>query len=150
MSNDILEFIRLLNQKKVEYLVVGGWAVAFHGRPRYTKDIDIFLNLTEENSLKILEVLHDFGFGELDITQRDLLTPGQIIQLGFEPNRIDLLTSIPETIFEEAYKNRVIVTLKNTEIKFIGLDALIKNKQAAARDQDLVDVKFLLKARGKK
>lgn len=145
LSSDVLEFIRLLNQNKVEYLVVGGWAVAFHGWPRYTKDIDVLIGISSDNAQKLKKVLDDFGLGDLDISEQDLRRPNFIIQLGFEPNRIDLLTGIPSVTFEDAYSKREQILLKDTTITFISRDDLIRNKTAAGRDQDLVDVKILSK-----
>jgi len=148
LSQDILEFIRLLNRNRVEYLVVGGWAVAVHGKPRYTKDVDILIRMEPENAKRMVLVLRDFGFGSLDITEDDFLTPGHIIQLGFEPNRIDLLTTIPAVNFDDAYKNKIVIELSSVQISFIGQADLVRNKEAAGREQDLLDVKFIKKRSG--
>jgi len=145
LSNDTFEFIRLLNQNRVEYLIIGGWAVAFHGKPRYTKDIDVLIRPSVDNAVNILRSLHEFGFGALDVTQEDLVRPDFIIQLGFEPNRIDLVTGIPAVDFSEAYNRREVITLQKEEIPFIGRDDLIRNKLAAGRDQDIADAKSLAK-----
>jgi hypothetical protein len=145
LSNDTFEFIRLLNQNRVEYLIIGGWAVAFHGKPRYTKDIDVLIRPSVDNAVNILRSLHEFGFGALDETQEDLVRPDFIIQLGFEPNRIDLVTGIPAVDFSEAYNRREVITLQKEEIPFIGRDDLIRNKLAAGRDQDIADAKSLAK-----
>ncbi len=143
LSKDLLEFIQLLNQHKVEYLIVGGWAVALHGKPRYTKDIDILIRRSPENAASLMAVLGSFGFGSLDIKEQDFLKPNFIIQLGFEPNRIDLLTDIAAVDFGSAYQRRKLIKYKNVDLWFIDVVDLINNKAAAARDQDLVDVKFL-------
>jgi predicted nucleotidyltransferase len=92
LSNDLREFIRLLNTKNVRYVIVGAWALAFHGRPRYTGDLDIFVARDTDNVDKLLVVLDDFGFSGVGISRDDLLQPDYVIQLGRAPNRIDLLT----------------------------------------------------------
>ena len=145
LSKDILEFIQLLNLEKVEYLVVGGWAYGLHYKPRYTKDIDILIGKTSHNAEKMMRVVNAFGFGSLDISKDDFLKEGYIIQLGFAPNRIDILTDIVAVDFKLAYENRISINYKNIELMVIGIDDLIKNKESAARDQDLVDVKALKK-----
>ena len=106
LSRDFKEFIELLNEHSVRYLVVGGYAVAFHGYPRYTKDIDIWIELSLENADKILKALNEFGFGSLDLTPDDFLESDQIIQLGYPPNRIDILTTLKDLKFEDCYEVR--------------------------------------------
>ena len=101
------EFIALLNSHSVEYLIVGGHAVAFHGHPRFTGDIDFFIRMTPSNAQRLLAVLNDFGFGSVGITVRDLLEPKRILQLGQPPNRIDILTSISGVDFDSAWASRV-------------------------------------------
>jgi len=93
LNQDFKEFIQLLNENHVKYLVIGGYAVAIHGHPRYTKDIDIWIEMSEENSEKLIISLTQFGFGTLGLTAQDFQAPDQIIQLGYPPNRIDLITT---------------------------------------------------------
>ena len=100
LSNDLRDFIRLLNTKNVRYVIVGAWALAFHGRPRYTGDLDIFVERDEENAEKLLDVLAAFGFSAAGIQKDDLLRPDYVIQLGRAPNRIDLLTGISGVSFD--------------------------------------------------
>ena|SRR5437870_8819737 len=107
LPKDLREFIELLNSHDVRYLIVGGYAVAYHGYPRTTGDIDFFLEVSEENAAKMEAVLIDFGFGGLGLTRQDFLKPDQIIQLGYPPNRIDLLTAISGVSFAEAWEARV-------------------------------------------
>ena len=107
LNPDFKEFIRLLNDNDVRYLVVGGYAVALHGYPRYTKDIDIWIWLDEGNANRIIKVLEQFGFGSLKLEVQDFLVPNQIIQLGYPPARIDLITSLAGVSFEECYALRV-------------------------------------------
>jgi hypothetical protein len=133
----------LLNGEKVEYLIVGAWAVAFHGRPRYTGDVDIFIRRSEENAARMVRVLQAFGFGSTGVVHEDFLKENFVIQLGFEPNRIDLLTGISGVDFAEAWEERVSGDLGELKVNFISRDLLIKNKRAANRDKDLGDVRSL-------
>ena len=143
LNKDFREFIQLLNDHDVLYLVVGGYAVAFHGYPRYTKDIDIWIYMDKSNAEKLLQVLEDFGFGSLDLTVDDFLDPEQVIQLGYPPNRIDILTDLKGINFKECYSSRVEVTIENTRINFIDLENLKKNKKVTGRHQDLADLENL-------
>src|SRR5688572_275818 len=106
LQTDLSEFIELLNSRKVEYLVVGGHAVAFHGHPRFTGDIDFFINASPENAQRVLDVLASFGFGDLGIALTDLTAPDRVVQLGRPPNRIDILTTISGVTFGEAWSSR--------------------------------------------
>ena len=103
LNKDLREFLGLLNSNGVEYLVVGAFAVAFHGFPRYTADLDLLVRPTAENADRVLRTLSEFGFGKLDIQAADLREPGMVVQLGVKPNRIDLLTAISGVSFEEAW-----------------------------------------------
>lgn len=143
LNQDFKEFIQSLNNNQVEYLIIGGYAVAFHGHPRYTKDIDIWINPVEENAVSLIAALDEFGFGALGLTKSDFLETGQIIQLGYPPNRIDILTSITGVEFAECYQSRVIVELEDILINFIDLESLIQNKRASGRYQDLADIENL-------
>ena len=149
LNKDFKEFIELLNQHKVKYLLIGGWSVAIHGRPRYTKDIDFFILADQSNSKKMKGVIDDFGFATLGLSEADLATVGQIIQLGIEPNRIDLINKIPGVEFDEAWNNRQVITVDNVGINLISVDDLIKNKLASGRPQDLADVEMLKKINSK-
>ncbi len=144
LQNDLNEFVALLNSHKVEYLVVGGHAVAFHGHPRFTGDIDFFIRATSHNADRILEVLNAFGFGNLGIASDDLLCPERVIQLGRPPNRIDLLTTISGVTFDEAWSERAPGALGEHSVNFLGWNALIRNKQASGRAKDQADVQILL------
>ena len=144
LDRDFKEFVSLLNARSVRYLVVGGYAVAAHGLPRYTGDFDTWVWLSQENAQKVLGVLDDFGFGGLDITEEDLTREDSVVQLGYPPHRIDLLTSISAVNFEDAWLRRLDVELDGEIVGFIGLDDLIVNKRAVGRPQDLADVARLL------
>lgn len=123
--------------------MVGGYAVAFHGHPRLTGDIDFFVRATPDNAQRILDVLRAFGFGSLDVKIDDLVANDRILQLGRPPNRIDILTSISGVSFDEAWSSRVSGDLGDRRVQFLGWDALIQNKLASSRDKDLLDVKKL-------
>ncbi|MEO8603249.1 MAG: nucleotidyltransferase [bacterium] len=144
LQTDLREFIALLNSRAVEYLIVGGHAVAFHGHPRFTGDIDFFVRTTAENAQRLLSVLNAFGFGDVGITAADLLTPDKVIQLGRPPNRIDMLTSISGVDFESAWSARVEAALDGQRVCFLGWNDLLRNKNAADRPQDRADVEKLL------
>lgn len=143
LSPDFKEFIRLLNDNGVRYLVVGGYAVAFHGHPRYTKDINLWIWLDEGNAHRIIRALDQFGFGSLDLTAEDFTESDQIIQLGFPPNRIDLITTLEGVSFLECYESRIIAAIEDIPVDFIDLDSLRKNKRASGRFQDLADLENL-------
>jgi predicted nucleotidyltransferase len=143
LNQDFKEFIQFLNDNHVRYLIVGGYAVAIHGHPRYTKDIDIWIEMSPENVDNLLQALEQFGFSSLGLQAEDFLTPDQIIQLGYPPNRIDLLTTIDGVNFENCYPLRLEVTIDNIVVNFIDLDNLRKNKEASGRLQDLADLENL-------
>ncbi len=143
LQQDLREFIELLNSLKVEYIVVGGHAVAFHGHPRFTGDIDFLVRSTRENAERLLETLRAFGFGDLALSVDDFTRPNAVVQLGRPPNRIDLLTSISGVDFDEAWAGKLRGEIDGLPVVFLGLEALLKNKQASGRDKDLGDVKKL-------
>jgi hypothetical protein len=143
LSPDFKEFIELLNKNEALYLVVGGYAVGIHGHPRYTGDLDIWLLPEKNNAEKILQVIKEFGFGSLGISEEDLTKEGIVIQLGYPPLRIDLLTSIDGVQFNECYPNKKIITIEGLQVNFIGYKDLIKNKKASGRHQDLGDIEKL-------
>lgn len=145
LHKDLREFIELLNSASVEYLVVGGFAVAWHGYPRFTADIDFLIRPSRENADRVVAGLRAFGFGGLGITWEDLSKPDQIIQLGAKPNRIDLITSISGVEFEEAWRNRIAGEIDGIAISFIGREDLIRNKESTGRSKDLGDVDELRK-----
>jgi hypothetical protein len=143
LSKDLREFVALLNANNVEYLVVGAFAVAFHGVPRYTADLDLLIRPSRENAERVLHTLSQFGFGNLGIDIRDLATGDRVIQLGVEPNRIDLLTSISGVSFDEAWSTREEADLDGAKTYFIGRSALIRNKEQTGRARDLGDAEEL-------
>jgi hypothetical protein len=124
-------------------LVVGGYAVALHGHPRYTKDMDVWIEMTPENAANMVKALAHFGFGSLDLKESDFLVPDQIVQLGYPPNRIDLLSTLSGIDFETCYAARVEVNIEGVTVNFIDLEHLKKNKRASGRHQDLADLENL-------
>jgi predicted nucleotidyltransferase len=143
-SRDYEEFIEFLNQIGVKYLVVGAHAVAFHARPRATKDLDVFIEPTPENAERVLDAIRRFLGTDLGIKTTDLSTPGLIVQLGIAPTRIDLmsrLSGIPD--FESVWQRRVDAVFGDIPAHYLSLDDLIRNKTSAGREQDKADLKVL-------
>lgn len=144
LNPDFKEFLQSLNENDVRYLVVGGYAVAFHGHPRYTKDIDIWIDLDEQNARKVVKALVDFGFSSLNLTPTDFLEPDNVIQLGYPPRRIDLLIGLEGAAFEECYSARLEAEMEGIRVCFIDRENLARLKRAAGRPQDLADLDHLL------
>jgi hypothetical protein len=124
LNQDFKEFIQLLNDNQVRYLVLGGYAVALHGYPRYTKDIDIWIEMSSLNAYNLIKALEGFGFGSLGLTIDDFLTPDQVIQLGYPPNRIDLITTPDGVEFQTCYLSRIEVKIDDIIVNFIDLENL--------------------------
>lgn len=143
LNQDFKEFFELLNKHKVKYLVVGGYSVAIHGHPRYTKDIDVWILTNEDNAESLLRALDDFGFGSLDLSISDFETPGQVIQLGNAPARIDILTSLTGVDFEDCWAKRLLIEDSDLTYPVISLEDLKTNKRAVGRFQDLADLEAL-------
>lgn len=148
-SPDIQDFFFLLSLHKVRYLIVGGEAVIYYGFSRLTGDVDFFFEPTSHNAQRLYRALHEFWQGDVPGVQStdELMTPGIIIQFGVPPNRIDLVSSITGVTFGEAWKYRtrekVKIKRRLCSIFFIGLDQLIKNKEAVGRHKDFEDLKYL-------
>ena len=136
---DFRELLESFNAQKVEYVVVGGYARAHHGAPRYTRDIDLYVRPTEANSHRILAALEAFGFGQVGLTAADFGKPGQIVQLGYPPVRIDLITSIEGVSWEQVAAGISMGEYGGEPVPFIGRAEFIANKKAAGRLQDLAD-----------
>ncbi len=143
LNRDFKEFVELLNSTGVEYLVVGGYALAAHGHPRYTGDIDIWVNTAPHNVRALLRALDTFGFGGLGLSEADFLKPDTVVQLGYPPARIDLLTGIDGVTFEACFANRVILPISGVELPILHVDDLRTNKRAAGRPKDLADLASL-------
>lgn len=143
LSKDFREFFELLNAHEVAFIIVGGYAVAFHGYPRYTKDIDVWVSPNPENAKKMLAALRDFGFTSLDLSIDDFCQPNKVIQLGQPPHRIDIMTSLSGVEFEICFSASTVIDLDGVPIRFIGFDDLIKNKRSTGRLKDLGDIEEL-------
>jgi hypothetical protein len=130
LNQDFQEFVELFVAHEVEFLIVGGYALAAHGHPRYTKDLDVWVWIGAENASRIITAIEEFGFGDLGLTAADFQDPEVMVQLGNEPQRIDILTFASGLNFSDAYKNRV----------FISVDDLRTNKLATGRPRDIADV----------
>jgi hypothetical protein len=143
LNKDFKEFLELLNLRKIKYLVVGGYAVAYYGFPRYTGDIDLWVAISKKNANGIMEVLIDFGFSDIGISKKDFLEDDVVIQLGHEPFRIDLLTSVSGLNFEECYEKKVEAKYEGLKVDMIDLRSLKTNKKATGRLKDLNDLENL-------
>jgi hypothetical protein len=143
LNEDWRQFIELLNFQGVEYLIVGGLAISFHAEPRFTGDLDVLVRPSPDNAAKVLEAICAFGLGTLGVTAEDLQQEDQIIQFGYRPRRIDIVTSITAVPFDEAWASRVPANLDGIPVYFIGREALIRNKRAVGRERDLADLKML-------
>jgi hypothetical protein len=142
-TRDQADFLGCLNHQGVRALLVGAHAVAFHAKPRFTGDIDIFVEPSEENARRVVAAIEEFGFGELGLQPSDFASPGRAVQLGIEPNRIDILTRIAAITFDEAWKSRVEATYAGHRVCFIGREELIRNKEAVGRGRDRDDADLL-------
>ena len=143
LSKDWREFLELLNSRGVDYVIVGAQSLAFHGRPRYTGDLDILVRPRPENARLLVDLLKQFGFAHSGFKETDFIEPEQMIQLGRAPNRIDLLSSISGVSTDEAFASRVSAELDGIPVFILGKDALIQNKRAVGRPQDLAALDIL-------
>jgi hypothetical protein len=147
LDKDFSEFVELCIAHDVRFLIVGGYALAAHGLPRATGDLDAWVLSSHENANRIVVVLEEFGFGGVGVDVTDFEKADSIVQLGYPPFRIDILTSIDGVDFESAWLRRVLVQMGDVEVPFIGREDLIANKKAAGRPQDLVDVDRLTRSK---
>jgi hypothetical protein len=140
---DFRDLLALLNEHKVEYLIVGGYALAFHGAPRFTGDIDILVRPSQENARRVLQAIAAFGFEFPTLTVDDFQNPNQVVQLGVPPVRIDLITSLTGVSWEEADSSKVVGHFGDVNVHYIGREQFIANKRATGRKKDLSDIKAL-------
>ncbi len=143
LNKDFREFIELLNQNEVKYLIVGGYAVAVHGYPRYTKDIDIWIFTNEHNLKKIINVINEFGFKSTELKEKDFKGKDTVVQLGLPPNRIDLITELDGVEFDDCFDSKFEIVTDGLKMNFISLEHLKQNKKASGRYQDLADLENL-------
>ncbi len=140
---DFRDFLKLLNLKKVEYLIIGGYAVGYYGYPKATGDIDIWISNKKSNAAKIAEVIKEFGFDVPDLSAALFTEENKITRMGVPPLRIELLTSISGVDFDECYKAKEVTMLDDVEVNFINLEHLKINKKSAGRYKDLDDLENL-------
>jgi hypothetical protein len=143
LSEDFKEFLRLLNDNRVEYLVVGGYAVGFYGYPRYTGDLDIWVRATRENGTRLKKTLDQFGFGSLKLSAEDVAKEYAVIQLGYPPLRIDVVTTLDGVTFDECFRKRNDQTTDGIRVSLIALDDLKRNERSTGRSRDLDDLENL-------
>ncbi len=143
VQQDFKELLELFNAHKVEYLIVGGYALAFHGAPRYTGDIDILIRPDEKNADRVLSSLDEFGFGSVGLSASDFTSSGKIVQLGVPPVRIDIITSLTGVSCEEAFSGRVKGKYGDVPVCYLGRKQFLSNKRATARRKDLADLEAL-------
>lgn len=140
---DFRDLLTLFNAREVEYVVVGGYAVAHHGAPRYTADIDLFVRASDANAARILDALKDFGFGSLGLDASDFNRPHRVTQLGFPPCRVDIVTSIDGVTFSEVAADVSPGTYGDVAVPYIGRAALLRNRRASGRAKDIADAEVL-------
>ena len=144
LPSDFKEFLRLLDETGVKYLIVDGYAVGYHGYPRSTGDMDVWIDSTEENAKRVVETLREFGFDVPELAPDLFLDPDRVIRLGHPPLRIELLTSVTGVGFADCYSSHVVEEMDDgTRIHFIGLEELKENKRATGRHKDLDDLEHL-------
>jgi phage replication-related protein YjqB (UPF0714/DUF867 family) len=143
LAQDFKEFLNLLRVNQVEYLLIGAYAVGYHGYPRATQDLDVWIASTPQNATRLVAVLHEFGFGMPEVTPEFVLRPNNIIRMGREPIRIEILNWASGVDFDECYRKRIVDEVDGVEVSLIGLDQLKKNKKAAGRLKDLADLEEL-------
>lgn len=143
VQQDFKELLELFNCHGVEYLIVGAYALAIHGVPRYTGDIDILINPVAGNAARVIKVLIEFGFGSVGLSEADFLEPGKVIQLGFPPVRIDIITSISGVTWDKAFGGKVAGMFGDISVQYIGMAELIENKKASGRRKDLADLEAI-------
>jgi hypothetical protein len=143
IQTDFKELLALLNAHNVDYVIVGAYALAFHGAPRFTGDIDIFVKPDTKNAESVLSALKEFGFGSLDLNKSDFQQPDKVIQLGVPPVRVDLLTSLTDVPWKQAYSGRVEGAYGDVPVYFLGRKEFLANKKALGRKKDLADIEAL-------
>lgn len=145
VSADFKDFLKLLNEKKVEYLLIGGYAVSYHGYSRPTGDMDVWIRFSETNAERTAEALEEFGYARKDQSLPVLLQFGKILRMGFPPFRLEVSTDIDGVVFDECYANHVVINIDDIPVTLIGYEDLLTNKKAAGRLKDLADVEELEK-----
>ena len=143
VQKDFRDLLKLLNAHKVEYLIVGAYALAFHGAPRYTGDMDIYVKPNPTNAQRIMAALNDFGFGSVELSAADFGVEDKVVQLGFPPVRVDIVTSITGVSWEKAASGRIEGMYGNVPVYYVGREQFISNKRALGRKKDLADLEAI-------
>jgi predicted nucleotidyltransferase len=143
INSDFSDLLRALNDANAKYLIVGGIALAFHDRPRFTKDLDLFIDRSPENAARVYRALAHFGAPLHTLTVEDLQSPELVYQIGVDPVRVDILTDIDGVAFSDAWDHRLSESYGDIPVNVIALDDLIKNKLATGRSQDIADIERL-------
>lgn len=149
MNSDFKDLLRAFNEAGVRYLVVGGWAYMEHVEPRYTKDLDVWIDRSQENAELVLTALREFGAPLRELSKEDLTAPGTFYQIGLPPNRIDVITQLEEMDFAACWGRRKTVALGELSVDYISIDDLLENKERTGRPRDLEDAQHLRTARSK-
>jgi predicted nucleotidyltransferase len=147
LNRHFREFLELLERHKVEFLIVGGYAVGLHGFPRYTGDLDVFVAISRANAAQLVKAFADFGFSDLKLSENDFLTNETIVEIGREPVKIQILTGIDGVAFDACYRRRIKFEDSGLQIPFISFDDLIANKAASPRAKDKIDLDELRRIR---
>ena len=145
LANDYKEFLRLLRAHGVEYLLIGGWAVGYHGYPRATYDLDVWIAISPANATRVIKALAEFGFDVPELSTDLFLQPDKIVRMGVEPKRIEVMTSISGVEFDKCYRDRLETTMNDVPVSLINLRDLKINKEASGRLKDLADLEQLSK-----
>ena len=140
IQQDFRDLLALFNEREVSYAIVGGYALAYHGAPRYTGDIDLLVEPDPDNAQRVVDALAEFGFGSLGLTAEDFSIMDRVIQLGYPPVRVDIITSITGVSWDEVAVGRVKGQYGDIQVYYLGLDQLLKNKRATGRKKDLADL----------
>ena len=143
IQSDFKDLLELFNKYQVKFLIVGGYALAFHGAPRMTGDIDLFIDTNSENAQRIMQALGEFGFGDVGLTLQDFILPEKVIQLGVPPVRVDILTSLSGVSWEKAYRSKESGKYGNVPVFYINKELFLFNKRAIGRKKDEADIEAL-------
>ena len=143
LPQDFRDFLKLLNSKKIKYLLIGGYAVGYYGYPRATADMDIWIAIGKENAKKITEAIKEFGLNAPDLCEAVFLEPGKIIRMGYPPIRIEVFTEISGVNFEECFSRRTETKIDGMKVNLISYEDLLKNKKSSGRYKDLNDLENL-------
>ena len=143
IQSDFKDLLELFNKYQVKFLIVGGYALAFHGAPRMTGDIDLFIDTNSENAQRIMQALGEFGFGDVGLTLQDFILPEKVIQLGVPPVRVDIITSLSGVSWEKAYGSKESGKYGNVPVFYINKELFLFNKRAIGRKKDEADIEAL-------